>query len=289
MSGVSHTEENRGREIAADLGKWAKEAKDSKVPRSGEVGGKPTLGKDWRKDMKPRHDCFLCNELHWARDCPKRRSLITMLEEQEREKQACMGSLQQLGATESKPTTLTQGGEGSMYKDDKVDGEATQVMVDTGASHNFINAEEAKRVGLNLDGGQGLMKEENTKVKPTDGMAQGVELHLGEWREKVNDCGVVLEMELLREFNVAQLPRNNTRCIMDGGPYMMPTVDKGNQKRRKSRREPATSKKETQRGRREHRWGRMSRPANVTKPNCPTGGNLKKRRLLKWLGSSWKT
>ena len=117
-----------------------------------------------------------------------------------------------------------------MYKDDKVDGEATQVMVDTGASHNFINAEEAKRVGLNLDGVQGLMKVVNTKVKPTDGMAQGVALHLGEWREKVNDCGVVLEMELSREFNVAQLPRNNTKCIMEGRPYTVSTDSKVNAK-----------------------------------------------------------
>ncbi|GMP31581.1 hypothetical protein CsSME_00005735 [Camellia sinensis var. sinensis] len=263
MSGVTHTEEHRGGEIAAGLGKWAK----------------------WAKDMKPRHNCFLCDELHWARDCPKRRSLIAKLEEQEREEQSCMGSLQ----LEAKPTASTQGDKGLMYVEGKVDGEATQVMDDTGASHHFINAEEAKRVDPNLDGGQGLMKVENTKVKSMEGLAQGVELHLGEWREEVNDHGVVLEIELPREFNMAMLPRDNTWCIMDGGPYMVPTVDKGKPRRRKSRREPATSKKETRRGRREHRWGRMSRPANVTRPNCPTGGNLKKVRLEKWLGSSWKT
>ncbi|GMP26611.1 hypothetical protein CsSME_00002987 [Camellia sinensis var. sinensis] len=59
MLGVTHTEEHRGGEIAANLGKWAK----------------------WAKDMKPRDNCFLCDELHWARDCPKRRSLIAKLEE----------------------------------------------------------------------------------------------------------------------------------------------------------------------------------------------------------------
>ena len=263
MSEVTHTEENRGREAATNLGKWAMRV----------------------KDMKPRDNCFLCDELHWARDCPKRRSLIAKLEEQEREEQSCMGSLQLL---EAKPTASTQGDKGLMYVEGKVNGEATQVMVDTEASHHFINAEEAKRVDPNLDGGQGLMKVENTKVKSVEGMARGVELHLGEWREEVNDYGVVLEMELSREFNVAMLPRDKM-CIMDGGPYMVPTVDKGNQRRRKSRREPATSKKETRRGRREHRWGRMSRPANVTRPNCPREGNLKKKRLLEWLGSSWKT
>ncbi|GMP36890.1 hypothetical protein CsSME_00008845 [Camellia sinensis var. sinensis] len=286
MSGVTHTEEHRGGEIAANLGKWAK----------------------WAKDMKPRHNCFLCDELHWARDCPKRRSLIAKLEEQEREEQSCIGSLQLL---EAKPTASTQGDKGLMYVEGKVDGEATQVMVNTGASHHFINAEEAKRVDPNLDRGQGLMKVENTKVKSVEGMAQGVELHLGEWREEVNDCGVVLEIKLTREFNVAMLPRDDKMGIMDGGPYMVPMVDKGKPRRRKSRRKtttsrmetrrgrhkhrwrrmshPAESSRPTRRGRREHRWGRMSRPANVTRPNCPTGGNLKKVRLVKWLGSSWKT
>ncbi|GMQ02705.1 hypothetical protein CsSME_00048810 [Camellia sinensis var. sinensis] len=264
MSGVTHTEEHRGGEIAVDLGKWAKRA----------------------KDMKPRHNCFLCDELHWARDCPKRRSLIAILEEQEREEQSCMGSLQLL---EAKPTASTQGDKGLMYVEGKVDGEATQVMVDTGASHHFINTEEAKRVGPNLDGGQGLMKVENTKAKPVEGLAQGVELHFGEWREEVNDYGVVLEIELSREFNVAMLPRDNKMCIMEGGPYMVPMVDKGNQRRCKSRREPATSKKETRRGRREHRWGRMSRPAALPRQNNLQKGSLKKRRLVKWFGSSWKT
>ncbi|CAL5321191.1 unnamed protein product [Camellia sinensis] len=85
------------------------------------------------------------------------------------------------------------------------------------------------------------------------------------------------------------LPRDKKMCIMDGGPYILPTVDNGKPRRRKSRREPATSKKETRRGRRENRWGRMSRPANVTRPKYPTRGNLKRKRLVKWLGSSWKT
>ena len=76
MSEVTHTEENRRREIAANLGKWAKKA----------------------KDMKPRHNGFLCDELHLARECPKWRSLVAMLEEQEREEQSCMGSLQLLEA-----------------------------------------------------------------------------------------------------------------------------------------------------------------------------------------------
>ncbi|GMP96669.1 hypothetical protein CsSME_00045206 [Camellia sinensis var. sinensis] len=226
-------------------------------------------------------------------------------------------------------------------------GRRPRVMVDTGASHNFIKAEEAKRLGLKLDKGQGWMKTVNTKAKPVDGMARGIELHLGGWRGKVNfsitsldDYDVVLGMEFLREFNVALLPHNNTMCIMEGGPYMVPMVsklnvklqllsamyikletdkkevvgiakkmtssaedspppcpvvkssigqvDKANLRRRKSRRKPATSRKKTRRGRREHRWGRMSRPAKLQQ-NCLPKESLMEGRLRKYSGSSWKT
>ncbi|GMP54245.1 hypothetical protein CsSME_00019471 [Camellia sinensis var. sinensis] len=72
---------------------------------------------------------------------------------------------------ESKPTTLTQWDKGFMYMDAKINGKATQVMVVTDASHNFIKPEEAKRLGLKLDKDQGLIKTVNTKAKLVDGMA----------------------------------------------------------------------------------------------------------------------
>lgn len=104
-----------------------------------------------------------------------------------------------------------------MYVDAKINGKLIQVMVDTGALYNFIKVEEAKRLGLKLDKGQGLIKIVNTKAKAVDGMARGVELPLGGWHGKVNfslasldNYDVVLGMEFFQEFNVALLPRNNT-------------------------------------------------------------------------------
>ncbi|GMQ12303.1 hypothetical protein CsSME_00055035 [Camellia sinensis var. sinensis] len=316
MSGVTHTEEHRGREAATNLGKWAMRV----------------------KDMKPRDNCFLCDELHWARDCPKRKSLIAKLEEQEREEQSCMGSLQLL---EAKPTASTQGDKGLMYVEDKVDGEATQVMVDIGASHHFINAEEAKRVGPNLDGGQGLMKVENTKAKSVEGLAQGVELHLGKWREEVKDCGMVLgryvgltpstvivesaprvvsarggfpvgrgtDKHGGRQGNVPLTKASGTSggsmsCTKYNVAQSKPRRSKSRKKTTTSRMEtrrgrrkhrwgrmshPAESSRPTRRGRREHRWGRMSRPAKSLRQDTLQRGSLKKKRLVEWLGSSWKT
>ncbi|CAL5345953.1 unnamed protein product [Camellia sinensis] len=237
-SNLESTKEGQGKGGGAT---WAKEWEDSKAPRYKEGRSKSPTGKDWRKEAKkenkPKDNCFICDGPHWARDCPKRKSLSAMLEREERDEQACMGSLQLLGAIEAKPTASTHGDKGLMYVEGKINGKAAQVMVDTGASHNFIKAEEAKRLGLRLDRGQALMKTVNAKAKPVDGMARGVELHLGGWRRKVNfsiasldDYDVVLGMEFLREFNVAMLPRDNKMCIMEGGPYMVPMVSKENTK-----------------------------------------------------------
>ena len=56
-------------------------------PQHKENSNKPSPSKDWRKgskpEMKPKDDCFLCGGPHWARDCPKRKSLSAMLEERE--------------------------------------------------------------------------------------------------------------------------------------------------------------------------------------------------------------
>ncbi|GMP28595.1 hypothetical protein CsSME_00004067 [Camellia sinensis var. sinensis] len=101
----------------------------------------------------------------------KTRSERIMRDSQDQVETSQIRSLQLFGAIESKPTTLTQWDKGLMYLNAKINGKVTQAIVDTGASHNFINVEEAKRLGLKLDKGQGLMKTVNTKAKPIDGMA----------------------------------------------------------------------------------------------------------------------
>ncbi|GMQ12089.1 hypothetical protein CsSME_00054546 [Camellia sinensis var. sinensis] len=215
--------------------KWAKESKEYKAPRNKEVGGKPPSGKDWKKDtkkdFKPKDNCFICDGPHWARDCPKRKNLSAMLEKQEMEEQGHMGCLQLLNALKANPVPANNKDRSLMYVNANINGKATQVMVDTGASHNFIKDEEAKRLGLKVDKGQGWLKTVNAEAKPLNGIARGVELHLGTWQGKVDfsvaqmdDFNIVLGMEFLRQFNVVPLPRYNSMCILEGGPCMVSTV-----------------------------------------------------------------
>ncbi|XP_060674828.1 uncharacterized protein LOC132804444 [Ziziphus jujuba] len=213
-------------------------AKFHKTPQSKEVPRRPPLpNKDWKKggkpEFKPKENCFLCDGPHWARDCPKRKSLSAMLEERETQEHTQMGCLQLLNSLKASPIPTNNTKNNSlMYVAARINGKDTQVMVDTGVSHNFIRKEEAMRFGLKLKS-QWWLKTMNAEVKPLDGMARNVELHLGTWQGNVNfsvapmdDFDIVLGMEFLREFNVVPLPRYNTVCIMEGGPCMIPTMHK---------------------------------------------------------------
>ncbi|RVW67548.1 hypothetical protein CK203_062364 [Vitis vinifera] len=68
--------------------------KDHNAPRMGS-GKKPNVqegrGKVERKKFTPKIKCFLCDDSHWARDCPKRKALNAMIEEREQEDEAHMG------------------------------------------------------------------------------------------------------------------------------------------------------------------------------------------------------
>ncbi|XP_042951365.1 uncharacterized protein LOC122286598 [Carya illinoinensis] len=195
-----------------------------------EKGDKP----EYSKERKPKDACFLCNGPHWARDCPKRKALNAMLEEKEVQDQSHMGCLQLLNSLKANPKPSTKD-RSLMYVEAEINGKKTHAMVDSGASHNFIKKEEAARLGISLEKGQGWLKAVNSDAKPLDGVARGVELQLGTWRGKLDfsvapmdDFNIVLGMEFLRQFNVVSLPHYNSVCILEGGPCMVPTMSKPN-------------------------------------------------------------
>ena len=61
------------------------------------------MGKAERKEFTPKIKCFLCDNPHWAWDCPKRKALSAMIEEREQEGETHMGSMQLLGALQFNP------------------------------------------------------------------------------------------------------------------------------------------------------------------------------------------
>ena len=111
-------------------------------------------------------------------DCPKRKALNAMIEENENEGDAQVGSLQLLNALKAKPIPKTPQSKGLMYVEALVNGKATKARVDTGATHNFVSEVEAKRLELQASKEGGWLKAVNSTVKPLHGVARGVTMHI---------------------------------------------------------------------------------------------------------------
>lgn len=193
-----------------------------------EQGDRRSKGK-----FKPQWEtgCFICGGEHRARECPKKEVLNALVaktgeEEEKEEEEPRMGALQLLNAIEgtkeaSKPSKSL------MYVEALVDGKATRALVDTGATHNFVSAEEAKRLKLEVAKEPGWLKAVIADARPIHGATRGVELQVGAWKGKVDlsvvpldDHQVILGMDFLRQAKAVPMPFNRTVCFMDGGtPY----------------------------------------------------------------------
>ncbi|XP_021837969.1 DNA damage-inducible protein 1-like [Spinacia oleracea] len=110
-----------------------------------------------------------------------------------------------------------------MYVDLVINGRNARAMVDTGASHNFVTEEEARRLGLVLKKGGGSMKSVNSKSKPILGVAEKVEAKLGDYEGKMNftavkmdDFNLVLGLEFLRSSKAVVMPHLNSLLVAGG-------------------------------------------------------------------------
>ncbi|KAK2986197.1 hypothetical protein RJ640_012455 [Escallonia rubra] len=153
----------------------------------------------------------------------------------EKEKAECetvhIGSIQVLNALQKKNVPQVPTGEGQaskseglLYMEAKLNGKPAHVLMDTGATHNFITMEEAKRLGLNVVDGGGWLKIVNAEAKPLQGTVRRVEMCLGKWKGFVNfsvarmdDFKVVLGLDFLRQVNALVSPYACAMCIMERG------------------------------------------------------------------------
>ncbi|TXG69042.1 hypothetical protein EZV62_003977 [Acer yangbiense] len=142
--------------------------------------------------------------------------------------EADMGSLRQLGALKGNNTPSTSTKKGLMFINASINGKAVRAMLDTGATHNFVSIDEAKKLGLKATSGGGTIKA--SPAKPIAGIAKAVPVCLGAWSGKLDfsivpmdDFQVVLGMEF---FDQVHAPAGNSLSILDGSKTCMVTAER---------------------------------------------------------------
>ncbi|KAH9752508.1 Endonuclease [Citrus sinensis] len=121
-----------------------------------------------------------------------------------------------------------------MYVSAKVNGQSVRALLDTGATHNFVSVDEAKRLGLKTTKEGGTMKAVNSPAKPIGGIAQGVYITLGTWSGKLDfsivpmdDFKMVLGMEFFNQVHAFPLLATNSLSILDGSKACMVPTERG--------------------------------------------------------------
>ena len=106
---------------------------------------------------------------------------------------------------------------------------ARGTMVDSGATHNFISEQEARRLELKVEKDAGKMKAVNSEALPIVGVSKRVPLQLAEWTGSVdlvvvrmNDFDVVLGMEFLLEHKVIPMPLAKCLIVTNNNPTVVP-------------------------------------------------------------------
>lgn len=197
-------------------------------------------GSSSRRDNRDNRDrgsgktplkCFLCDGPHMARECPKRNKLSALTEERDeqgRQQENKMGSLQILNAIKAKVEVPKSEKKGRLYVLARVGEQDVRALVNTGATHNFLELNKAEQLGIRYDKGQGWLKAVNSEPKATYGVARGVRVCLGQWSGRLDfsvvpldDYPIVLGMEFLDKVKAVPIPFADTMCILEEGNTCM--------------------------------------------------------------------
>ncbi|GJZ39976.1 putative retrotransposon gag domain, aspartic peptidase domain protein [Tanacetum coccineum] len=139
-----------------------------------------------------------------------------------------MGSTRILNEIKVKTEVPKVVGKGLQYVEATINGVKVRALVDSGATHNFVADDEAKRLGINATKGSGTIKAVNSLAKAIHGVAKDVQEKIGEGEGRINllvvpmdDFKVVLGLEFLEKVRSFPMPFANSLCILDGGKTCM--------------------------------------------------------------------
>ncbi|XP_074297778.1 UBA domain-containing protein Mud1-like [Silene latifolia] len=119
-----------------------------------------------------------------------------------------------------------------MYVEISINGKSTRAMIDTGASHNFVTPDEAKRLGMKLNRESGSMKAVNSSAKPIQGVAKEVAIKMADWTGKLDftsvpmdDFKIVLGMDFLKRTPTFLALHNGSLMMVGSKPCLVKAVE----------------------------------------------------------------
>ncbi|XP_022972955.1 uncharacterized protein LOC111471475 [Cucurbita maxima] len=152
----------------------------------------------------------------------------TMLDKKEDQDNPRMGALKFLSALQRKvePKEIIE--KGLMFVDATINSRLSKsTLIDSGATHNFIVDQEARRLGLTIGKDHGKMKVVNSEALPIVGVSKRVPFKIGDWTGEldlvvVRMDDVILGMEFLLEHKVIPMPLAKCLVITDRNPTVIP-------------------------------------------------------------------
>lgn len=170
-----------------------------------------------------------------ARNCSLKPKVTAAVQEEE-EEDTSVGMMQILGASAAAKVTSRRNPERNRleYVNMEIGGVKVLTMVDSGASHNFMSEDIARKLSLKFVPVEAHMKTVNSPPTAILGVAERVETVLGEWSGKVDftivridDYEAVLGMEFMKQHEAMVVPHLRKIYIYDGRsdvPIGVPTM-----------------------------------------------------------------
>ncbi|KAF2281642.1 hypothetical protein GH714_044052 [Hevea brasiliensis] len=177
--------------------------------------------------QRPPLSCFLCDGPHRARECPKKSKLSALVEEREEGTFPTQGGDHGILAAECPEGPGERDrecGEGATFCPDRGGRTKVRALLDTGASHNFLTVEEAKRLGIPYEKEMGWLKAVNSTPNLIHGVARDTKVRIGDWRGtldffivSMDDSPCILGVEFVDRAKAIPMLFANSMCITEGG------------------------------------------------------------------------
>nr|XP_010320224.1 uncharacterized protein LOC104647157 [Solanum lycopersicum] len=183
--------------------------------------------------------CYICDEPHGYARCPEMKSLSAIVRER-KEKEAQdkaksadttqLGMVGICGAIDKQADNLRDFS--TQYVDISINGQPVRAMVDSGAEANIMTKTAAEKLGLKIVPSNNCLKTINAPPTPVCGIAHGVSITLGRWRDKTNFTvapldisDVILGQEFFQHCHTMIDPYLQQLMVMEGeGSFMVPLV-----------------------------------------------------------------